>query len=110
MSENPAVRSDEEKAKLREGDSWRARVFRKKDELLKFSYESLTSFLSSVPEAEKEAKKLPEVYANLATVHKNLASLVKNPDDEDTGKSTIELLEKVSSTLREAGFSPEVSA
>lgn len=109
MSENPAIRSDEEKAKLREGNSWRAQVFRKKDELLKFSYEKLTGFLASIPEEEKESKKIPEVYANLATVHKNLQTLTKNENDEETGKATIELLEKVANTLKTAGFDGETA-
>lgn len=104
MSENPAIKSDDEKAKLREGDSWRAQVFRRKDELLKFSYDRLTGFLTAIPEEEKEAKKIPVVYASLATVHKNLAELIKTPDDEAMGKETIELLEGVAKTLKEAGF------
>lgn len=88
--------NNEEKAKLREGDSPRARVFRTKDELFQFNYDELMSFLRE--------KELPAVNERLVLVHKNLQTLSEKPDDEEKGKETIETLQSIMTTLNENGF------
>lgn len=87
---------NDERAKLREGDSWRARTFRRKDELLNFGYDKLTEFLAK--------KELPKFHDGLAEIHRNLNELRENPDSEELGTRTIAKLEEISALLKEAGF------
>lgn len=91
--------SDNERAALREGDSWRAKVYRRKDQVFSFKVEKFMEFLSSHP--------IENFNETMIQVNQNLVALRDAPDNEDLGKSTLELLDKVESMLKGSGFTFE---
>lgn len=97
MNETNSTDKTDEKAALRLGDSWRAQVFRRKDEVFNFKYEQLTTFLA-------EHQNLPGWQETMCDLNKSIYEVTKNPDDETLGRAAIELINKIDSILTDAGF------
>lgn len=97
--------SKESKAQLREGDSWRARAYRAKDETFNFDQETLSEFLKKLIEDNK-AELSSKISAEIVSLNKPLQDLRETPDNETTGQRVMEILAGISALLKEAGFAP----
>lgn len=86
------------KEELREGTSWRAQVFRAKDEHLKFDMNKLVDFMMM---AKVEH---PEIEVKLHEIHNGLQKVTVEEDNEEVGEKTIENLEVFAKMLKDAGF------
>lgn len=85
---------------LREGDSPRAKVYRRKDELLNFSYDKLMTFM----QAHSEESPGLGLNDHLAGVHKSLQEINKDPNNEALAAEIVSKLETVHKILVDNGF------
>lgn len=86
------------RAALREGDSWRAKTYRRKDKLFVFSQDALTEFLKTQD---------GEIAGLIVSTSKNLQELNDNPDNEEVAVATIKIFDEIDEKLKAAGFKPE---
>jgi hypothetical protein len=91
----------ESKNQLREGDSWRARAYRAKDETFNFEQETLSEFLKGLP-AETSAK----ISSEIVSLNKPLQELREQPENEEIGQRVLTILGGIAALFKESGFNP----